>query len=67
MDKPIRFVSCTVNKILDLVAENKLSADAAIELVDVMKANGFVDQHDNFFDAVKRLILKVSDKESNDD
>ena len=66
MEKPIRFVSCTTLKIIDLVQENKISVESAIELVDVMKANGFVDKHDKFFDAVKSLILKVSDKESND-
>ena len=53
MEKPIRFVSCTTLKIIDLVQENKISVESAIELVDVMKANGFVDKHDKFFDAVK--------------
>jgi hypothetical protein len=67
MQGPIRFVSCTVTKILDLVAEKKMSVDAAIELIDVMRANGFTDKHDKFFDAVKQLVYKVSSYEESTD
>lgn len=67
MSNPITFVSATVHKILDLVGEKKMSVEVAIELLDVMQANGFVDKHAKFFDAVKLLAQKVSSNEESND
>jgi DNA polymerase IIIc chi subunit len=58
MEKPIRFVSETVSKILDLVAEKKMSVEAAIEIFDTMKANGFTENHVKFFESLKELAKK---------
>lgn len=60
MRDAIHFVSQSSHKILDLVQEKKMSVDAAVELLDVMKAYGFTDKHDKFFDTVKQLVYKVS-------
>jgi len=60
MSNAIRFVSATTLKLTELVGEGKITVEAAHELVDVMKANGFTDNHDKFFDALKLLIQKVA-------
>jgi hypothetical protein len=59
MSKTIRFVSETTLKLTNLVAEGKITVEVAHELVDVMKANGFAENHNEFFDAIKLLIEKV--------
>lgn len=66
MSKAIRFVSETVMKITDLVGEGKMTVEAAHELLDVMKANGFAEKHDTFFEAMKRLVQKVADSKDSE-
>jgi len=66
MSNPVRLISETTSKILDLVSEKRMSLDVAIELVDVMKANGFRERHDEFFEAIKIVATKISKGEFND-
>lgn len=63
MTGSIRFVSATVQKIMDLVAEEKMSEEVAVELVNTMQANGFATNHDVFFESVKKMIHKIASKE----
>lgn len=63
-ERSIRFVSYTALKIIDMVTENKITKEAALELLDTMKSNGFLDTHDKFFDSVKNLLTKVSNHTS---
>jgi len=60
MSNAIRFVSATTLKLTDLVGEGKITVEVAHELVDVMKANGFAENHDKFFDALKLLMHRVA-------
>jgi hypothetical protein len=66
MSNPVRLVSATTRKILDMVAENRISLEDAVEIFDVMKSNGFATNHDSFFEALKSLATKISEN-TNDD
>jgi hypothetical protein len=59
MQSAIHFVSQVTAKILSQLGDGTIELDTALELFDTMQTYGFVEQHTQFFDAVKTLAVQI--------